>query len=659
MRNKRIRASVVSSPLAFVCNIVMVYLSYIICRLAYLLENWQELSIGFDALSWVEVVKGCWLFDTSAILYTNALYALLMLLPFHKKESAAWQSVAKWVFVVVNSVAVVANLVDAVYFQYTGRRTSCTVFSEFSNEGNLGGVIGIELVRHWYLLLLGVLLITALVVCYVKPQGKRLRKTGDFIGYYAAQLLCFAVYIPVTVCGMRGGATTAVRPITISNANQYINRPAEAALILNTPFSIIRTVNKAVFSDPGYFSREQLDSIYSPVHVPSDSATVRKKNVVVLIMESYGREYIGAYNKEADGGRYKGFTPFTDSLIQHSLTFDYSFSNGRKSVDGMPSILSSIPRFIEPFFLTPASLNEVSGIAGELKKNGYYSAFFHGAENGSMGFEAFAHATGYDDYFGRTEYNKDGRFDGDKDFDGMWAIWDEEFLQFFALKMSEMRKPFVTTVFTASSHHPYKVPERYKEVYKDDPGDDNPIHKCIAYVDNALRLFFDTARKQPWYDNTVFVLTADHTNHTSLSEYQTDLGVFSVPIIIYDPSGDIKPGMRHCVAQQIDIMPTILGYLGYDKPYVAFGIDLLNTPDEDTWAVNHTNGIYQYVKGDYVIQFMENGTLKAVYNYRKDWFMKDNLLGRTGSVEKDMERELKAIIQSYMERMVEDRLVVR
>ncbi len=659
MKNKRIRASEMSSPVAFVCNIAIVYLCYIICRLAYLLENWQELSIGFDSLSWVEVMKGCWLFDTSAILYTNALYAVLMLLPFHKKETAVWQSVAKWVFVVVNSLAVIANLVDAVYFQYTGRRTSCTVFSEFSHEDNLGSVIGIELVSHWYLLLLGVALITALTVCYVQPQGKRLRKTKDFIVYYVTQVLCFAVYIPITICGMRGGATTAVRPITISNANQYINRPTEAALILNTPFSIIRTINKAVFKDPGYFPRTELDSIYSPVHVPSDSVTMKKKNVVVLIMESYGREYIGAYNKEVDGGNYKGFTPFTDSLIQHSLTFDYSFSNGRKSVDGMPSILSSIPRFIEPFFLTPASLNEVSGIAGELKKESYYSAFFHGAENGSMGFEAFAHATGYDDYFGRTEYNQDKRFNGDKDFDGMWAIWDEEFLQFFALKMSEMKEPFVTTVFTASSHHPYKVPERYKDVYKDDPGDDNPIHKCIAYVDNALRLFFERAKKQPWYDNTVFVLTADHTNHSSLSEYQTDLGVFSVPIIIYDPSGDIKPEMRHCVAQQIDIMPTILGYLGYDKPYMAFGIDLLNTPDEDTWAVNHTNGIYQYVKGDYVIQFMENGTLKAVYNYRKDWFMKNNLLGKTGSIEKDMERELKAIIQSYMERMIEDRLVVK
>ena len=301
-------------------------------------------------------------------------------------------------------------------------------------------------------------------------------------------------------------------------------------------------------------------------------------------------------------------------------------------------------------------MNKVSGLAGELVKAGYYSAFFHGAENGSMGFEAFAKATGYQDYYGRTEYNQDKRFNGYKDFDGMWAIWDEEFLQFYALQMSQMKQPFITSVFTASSHHPYKVPERYQDIYKDEPGDDNIMHKCIRYADHALERFFQTAQQQPWYNNTIFVITADHTNLNSRKEYQTDLGVFGVPIIIYDPSGSIKPERRHCIAQQIDIMPTILNHVGYNQPYVAFGSDLLNTPDSLTWAVNHTNGIYQYVKGDYVMQYTDGGEIKSLYNYKEDWFMKNNLKNKTGALEKNMEQELKAIIQSYMERMIEDRL---
>ena len=654
MKRLQLQKSFISSPIAFIYNLALVYVVYGLCRLAYLFENWSVLSEGFDTLSFWEVFKGCWMFDTSAILYTNVLYAILMLLPLHFKETNWWQEMAKWVYVVVNSLCIIANLADAVYFQYTGRRTTSSVFQEFSNEGNIGDIIGVELWRHWYLVLVGVILIVGLMVLYAQPKGMlNLRMLKSKFIYYAIHLLCFGLYIPIMIAGMRGGATTAVRPITISNANQYVNRPAEAALILNTPFSMIRTINKNVFADPKYFSREELDTIYCPIHTPADSVVMKKKNVVVFIMESYGREYIGAYND------YKGWTPFTDSLIKKSLTFDLTIANGRKSIDGMPSILSSIPRFIEPFFLTPASMNEVSGLAGELGKVGYESAFFHGAENGSMGFEAFAKTTGYQHYLGRTEYNQDKRFNGDKDFDGMWAIWDEEFLQFYALKMSEMKEPFITSVFTASSHHPYAVPERYKDVYKDEPGDANIMHKCIRYVDNALRLFFETAEKQPWFENTIFVLTADHTNMNSEPMYQTELGVCSVPILIFDPSGDIQPERRHCIAQQIDIMPTVLNYLGYNKPYVAFGQDLLHTSDQDTWAITNNNGLYHYVKGDYVLLFTESGQSKAIYNYKKDWYLKKNLLGKTGKVEQKMEREVKGLIQSYMERMTEDQLIIK
>lgn len=118
-----------------------------------------------------------------------------------------------------------------------------------------------------------------------------------------------------------------------------------------------------------------------------------------------------------------------------------------------------------------------------------------------MGFEAFAKSTGYKDYYGRTEFDRDPRFGGEREYDGTWAIWDEPFLQFYAMKMTEFREPFVTSVFTASSHHPYVVPEKYKDIYKEEGT--NPIHKCIRYTDMALRKFFETARKQPWYKNTI------------------------------------------------------------------------------------------------------------------------------------------------------------
>lgn len=651
----KIRQTYYSNLLAVVFNLAMVYVLFMLCRVLFVADNWDLFREGFLNLDKWLLLRGALRFDTSAIFYLNALWILLLLLPLHYKERPWWHQMLRWIFVATNSAGIIANLCDVAYFRYSGRRTTASVFSEFANEGNLGDVFMAEVRHHWWLVIVGAAMIVGLYLLYFKPQ----HRPGRLIAYYPMQVASLVVMLLLSVCGMRGGASTAVRPITLSNANQYVNQPIEAGLVLNTPFSMIRTINKEVFSDPGYFAREEQDALYSPVH-QSDSTSVagcEGKNVVVLIVESFGREYIGAYNDRWADADYPSYTPFVDSLIGESLTFDLTFGNGRKSIDGMPSVLSGIPCFVEPFFLTPYALNDVSSVAGELSKIGYYSAFFHGAENGSMGFQAYARATGFADYFGRTEYCNDSRFAGDKDFDGTWAIWDEEFLQFYALKMSEMEQPFVTSVFTATSHHPFVVPERYQSLYYDMPGDRNPLHKCIRYTDNALRKFFATAKKQKWYDNTIFVITADHTNLSSRPEYQTALGQFCVPIIIFDPSRTIQPQRRHCIAQQIDIMPTILGCVGYDRPFVSFGKNLLQTADDETWAVNYSNGVYQYVYGHYLLQMTEDGTVKGLYDIDSDWMLLHNIKDAQLREAEMMSRRLKAVIQSYMQRMISNKLV--
>ena len=646
---KRLEKIQLLSPLGVtLLNLLIVYAIYFIARIAYLLENWSYFSQNLSFGHLMEMLGGGLVFDTSAILVTNIPYIVLMLFPLHLKETPVYQQVCKWVFLIINGLALAINLCDAVYFRYTMRRTTTTVFSEFSNEGNLGSIFLTETLRHWYLVLLFVLMVWLMWRLYrnTSLDSRQVR----WWRYDIVTLLSLAALAPFVVAGIRGGFTTAVRPITISNANQYVDRPVEAALVLNTPFSLYRTIGKSVFVVPEYFTDEhELATVYSPIHIPNDSVPMTKKNVVVLIVESFGREYIGALNRNLENGKYKGYTPHVDSLIGKSITFTRSFCNGRKSIDGMPSILSSIPMFIEPFFLTPASLNHVSGIASLLAGEGYQTAFFHGAQRGSMGFMAFARSTGFQDYYGREDYDADKRFGGDDDFDGMWAIWDEPFLQYYATKMSEMKEPFMTAVFTASSHHPYEIPEKYKDVY---PEEGIIMHKCIRYTDMAIGKFFAKASQQPWFKNTIFVLTSDHTNMSDHDYYQTDLGGFCSPIIIYEPGQE--PGMQDKIAQQIDILPTLMGMLHYNKPYLAFGIDLLNTPAEDTWAVNYLNGTYQYVKHGHVLQFDGQQT-KAVYTLT-DSLMQNNVKGKLPQ-QVQMECELKAIIQQYMKRMVENRLV--
>ena len=395
-----------------------------------------------------------------------------------------------------------------------------------------------------------------------------------------------------------------------------------------------------------------MEALYTPVHMPADSVQFRPLNVVVFILESFSKENSGFLNEELDNGTYKGYMPFLDSLMAEGLTFKYSFSNGMKSIDGMPSVLSGIPMFIEPFFLTPSSLNTVSSIGGELGKKGYYTAFFHGADNGSMGFEAFARTAGYTNYFGRTEYNQANP--GNKDFDGHWGIWDEKFFQFFGNTLSGFQQPFAAALFSLSSHHPFAVPAEYEGVF---PKGNKAIRQCIGYTDHALRLFFEKVSKEPWYKNTLFVFTADHTNSPEHPEYETESGLFSVPVVFYQPGSDLKGFRKDVIAQQIDIMPTVLGYLGYDKPFVSFGCDLLNTPAEDTYAVNYINGIYQFFKGDYLLQF-DGRNAVAMYAFKTDKLLEHNLLGQI-DVQQSMEDELKAIIQQYMIRMNNDELVVK
>ena len=269
-----------------------------------------------------------------------------------------------------------------------------------------------------------------------------------------------------------------------------------------------------------------------------------------------------------------------------------------------------------------------------------------------MGFLAFSNKIGFKEYYGRQDYAADPRFGGDADFDDNWGIWDEPFLQYFCTKIGEMPQPFMTSVFTVSSHTPYIIPEKCKDVY---PEEGLIMHKCIRYTDMAIGKFFEKAKTQPWFKNTIFVLTSDHTNLSDHAEYQTDMGRYCSPIVIYDPTGEtVAPGMRDGIAQQIDILPTVMSILGYDKPFLSFGCDLMTTPMSETYSVCHLNDTYQYAKYGYVLQFDGEKT-KAVYSL-DDRLMKHNLVGKVKE-QAQMERELKAIIQTYMYRMVNDKMM--
>ena len=649
-------------------NLLVVYCAYTLCRCVFLALNWSLYAGTLTFGHTMELFGAGLLFDTPAILYTNAIIMLMFLLPLHWKENKGYYRVARWIYTIVNSIAVYMNLMDCVYFPFTGKRTTASVFAEFSNEstGEMLKIFGSQFLSHWYLVLLAALVTWAFWKLF-RPK-REAKSCGSVFGcqssvasYYIIQVVSLLVAIPLCIGAIRGGFTKATRPITISNANQYVNRPAETGIVLNTPFSIFRTLKKTPFVVPDYMSDEEAAALYTPLHQPNDGTAFTPRNVVVLILESYSKQHIGFYNKTLRNGTYKGFTPFLDSLITSSaMTFRYSYANGRKSIEGMPSVLSSLPNFVEPLFLTPASLNAMSGLARELGENkGYTTAFFHGAQNGSMGFQAFARATGFERYYGRDEFNADPNFHGDDDFDGTWAIWDEEFFQFFASQLNTMREPFMTAFFSASSHDPFVVPEKYQGRF---PQGERPLQQCIAYTDYALKRFFEAASRQPWFQNTLFVITADHVSQQIDPFYCTTLGNFSVPIILYAPGDPSLHGYdEERVVEQIDIMPTVLSYLHYDKPYIAFGRNMLFGNVDDNFALHWLpeSSSYEYVWGDYALQF-DGKQVTSAYAFRTDSTFSHNVLGTMPPATLDrMQRHMKAVIQQYMQRMTTDRLTVK
>lgn len=633
------------------CNMLLIMGLYTLGRIFFYLFN-QDLYPSITISHFIEIILGGIRFDLTALLYLNSLYLLLILLPLPLsiRNSSNYIKIAHYCYLFPNTIGIIANCIDTVYVRFTDRRTTCTVFTEFQNDNNIVEIVWHAIWEYWYVSLFGIICILILWFAYRK---KWLAPEFPNKRYYIQEAIIMLLTIYFTVIGIRGGFGKYTRPITISNALQYANTPQETAIILNTPFSIFKSIENQTYVNPNYFDNAEVEQIMSPIHTDKiepnsldlEMGKLGKTNVVILILESFSKEYIGFYNSHIKDGHYKGYTPFLDSLLQHSITYAHSYASGRKSIDAMPSILSSIPMLIEPYIVTPYSTNAISSIADCLRSEGYITAFFHGAPNGSMGFQAFARAAKFERYYGMDEY------DGIDAFDGTWAIWDEEFLQYYGKTMSSMQEPFMTAIFTASSHHPFRIPKQYEGIF---PKGDIPIHQCISYTDHALRKFFAYASQQEWYANTLFVITADHTNETSLLEYANAKGIYEVPIAFFSPRWNQGKLEESFAVSQTDIMPSILSYLDYNKPFFAFGEDILTQPKQTPYAICYNHPVFQIFSDSLLIQY-DGEKVTATYNYQEDPLLEHNLAPQR---DQQMLTYLQAYIQQYINRLINDQLTI-
>ncbi|MFN5171631.1 MAG: LTA synthase family protein, partial [Bacteroidota bacterium] len=342
------------------------------------------------------------------------------------------------------------------------------------------------------------------------------------------------------------------------------------------------------------------------------------------------------------------FTPFLDRLAAdpNTLYFPYCYANGTKSIEMVPSLFCGMPSLMSEFYVTSAYANNKVNNAFQLAK-GYKTAFFHGSNNGTMGFQSFLKQTGLQQYHGIDQYPTDLY---KRDFDGNWGIFDEPYLQHFIRCMDTLndgKQPVFASIFTLSSHHPYTIPKPYQGKL---PGDPATVQHTIAYTDIALRKFFETASKKPWFENTVFVITGDHTSHSDKEYFYSQSGHYEVPVLVYSPGVNISenliqgqrknnddavslipeshasttsPWAKNLVdstikiatqktISQCDILPTVWSLLGSPsgksniQPRLGFGRSAFD-PNYPGYSTHFDKDLYYIIQYPYVLALNQRG----------------------------------------------------
>lgn len=631
---------------ALLFRIFLVYIFYFIARILFCLYNADLVEIT-SLTEFITLAYHGLAFDTTAILYVNSLFIILSVLPLVVNTKPKFQRILGVIYISTNLVFYALNFIDFIYYRYNFSRFTLAAWEVFKHEEAKGGMLFRFLYTYWHVFLLYILLAAFWIYLYKKVKVYHQSSITKKSNYVFTSLVGFVVIALLSIGGIRGDFKKSTRPISLVDANTYVHKTQHADVVLNSTFTFLRTLGVQTFKKAEFaISDEIIQANFKPIKFYKNNKP-STPNIVLIITESMGREYVGAFNKDSKIKGYKSYTPFLDSLATKSMIFTNAYGNGYKSIHGMASILSGIPSFQDAFTSSPYTKQNIESLVSCLKEKGYTTSFFHGAPNGSMGFLGFANILGFEQYYGMTEYAND------KDFDGSWGIWDEPFLQYMNQTISKKKQPFFSTVFTVSSHEPFVIPNKYAGKF---PKGSIPMHQCIGYTDFAFKKFFETAKKQPWYNNTIFIITADHCNQVAYTEEYSDKIVnrIAVPIMIFKPGSNLI-GENKAIAQHIDIFPTVLDLIGFDRPFRSWGRSLVSKEkDIEPYLINYNTNNYHFMKGNYICVFDGKKAI-GFYGINDKKFI-SNLIGKRNKEMNDLEISCKAFIQDYFSKIIDKKL---
>ncbi len=500
-------------------------------------------------------------FDIAAILLVNSP---VIILSFISTQKSFFLFFERLLFILLNSIAILVAVDDFELFHFMGKRLS---YDLFVITDDIFDQLPQLILNFWYLPLFSILF--GLVFYhfdrkYFPTQIVRTTWLSHFAGVF---LLGFSFI------GIRGG----LQHKSINVQSAFVQGKNELGhLVLNSPYHFLRTLKNEPKKKLQFFKNddEAKTIILNSREFRENFIGKENANIVLIILESFSSEYIE-----------KGYAPFLKELINKGAYFNQHLANGRRSIESLPSILCGLPSLLtEPISKSIYSGNKFSCFPKHLKKAGYTNYFFHAGARGTMGFESYTLANGFDKYFSREDY-------GDKDFDGTWGIFDLPYLQYVSEKISEIKGPFLAGVFTLSSHQPYKIPEEFKGKF---PKGNLEIHESIGYTDYSLRKFFESIENKSWFKNTYFIITADHSQKVETKKYSNIVGRYRVPLLITGPGITGQNKVR--VTQHSDIPKTVLDLLEIGGDLPATSVSVFN--EDKGAAINFADGATYFMVTD-------------------------------------------------------------
>jgi len=604
--------------LVTLATVLFLLFIYSLLRLGFVIYNrplFESISPLQLGMAFVHGLR----FDLSGLLMLNAAFFTIYNLPKCPIRNRIFHNIIFALFCLVNLTGIFLTLIDYAYYPVVLRRISYEPFVvPVESLTMLSGMVG----DYGMLLLLGIAIGAGFILVNHKLFS-HLKRKQVYKFYFLRDSIFLILIIGLMVLGIRGGLQS--KPIRPSHAFFSAERSL-GYVSLNTPFNIIISFNQIMpagripLCDHNDSRRTVQEMLYRPdeanivsylpfLRQPVTTVSPEKFNVVVFIMESWSAGYIGALGADPSA------TPFFDQLSFNGLLFTNFISNGQRSVEAISAIVASIPNLLSaPIVGSRFELKKILGMGTIFAHQGYGTSFHHGAKTGSMDFDVYSRLAGFDNYFGKEDIIHQSR----QIEDGTWGIYDHIFFSDVVSRLNRFQQPFCTVVYSLSPHDPLKIPDELQSKFAAFAHEDR-YRQALRYSDYSLRIFFEQAKTQQWFNRTIFVIVGDHPYNPNHKDF---LSAFHVPLLIFAPAL-IAPGRDNRIASQVDILPTLLDLLRISRAHSSMGMSLVHSSAE-RFAVVQYQGRYCFLTDDFV--WLSNLDQPGeLYNYRLDPQLKRSL----------------------------------